>query len=149
MNNQVIFFLINILIIVLFFYIAYFIKQKKNKKKITIKEFLNNGKKLPSIKNLLIGLIFGVIFGFIDNVGLWFGMDNFSKNIQGGPLTKAGIGNTYSDFMGSILGTLISSIAADLFDYDNNTTPIWINTLGIIIGCILGIVVGKLLTNKS
>tara|TARA_Y100000389_G_C16986462_1_gene282790 strand:- start:4 stop:459 length:456 start_codon:yes stop_codon:yes gene_type:complete len=148
MNNQLRFILINVLIIIFFFFLAFYVKQKKQKK-LSFYEFINGGKKLPSIKNLSIGLIFGVIFGFIDNLGLWFGMDNFTKNIKGGPLLKAGIGNTYSDFIGSIIGTLISSIAMDLFKYDNNSTPIWINTVGIVIGCLLGIFVGKTLTTQK
>lgn len=149
MNKQSKFIITNILIILFFFIFAYYIKQKKTKKKITVKDFLNGGKKLPSFKNLLVGIIFGVIFGFIDNVGLWFGMDDFSKNIKGGPLTKAAFGNTYSDFMGSIIGTFIASIAMDLFNYDDDNQPIWINTLGITIGCLLGILFGKLITKKN
>ena len=138
------FIIYNILLILFFFFLGYYVKVKTTKKKITPLEYLNGGKKkLPSIKNILIGLLFGVIFGFIDNIGLWLGMNNFSKNIGGNPLVRAGIGNTYSDFIGSIIGTFISSIAIDLFKYDDNETPIWLNTLGILIGCILGILVGK------
>ena len=38
--------------------------------------------------------------------------------------------------------------AMDLFEYNNDNEPMWINTLGIFIGCLLGILFGKLLTNK-
>ena len=149
MNKQIKFLIMNILIILIFFFISFYIRQRKLKKKITISEFINGGKKLPSIKNLLLGLVFGIIFGLIDNLGLWFGMNDFSKFIKGGPLLKAGIGNTYSDFIGSIMGTFISMICMDLFNYNNDTTPIWINTLGIVIGCLLGILIGKTVTDKS
>ena len=145
------FILFNILILVFFIFLGYKIRnytlKKKNKEEITIIEFLNNGS-FPSFKDLLLGLIFGIVFGFIDNFGLWMGISSLEEHLPGGILTKSGFGNTYSDTMGAVIGTIISIIAADLYDYDGDG-PIWLNTMGIIIGCLLGMYIGKLLTGKD
>ena len=111
-------------------------------------EFINNGK-LPSLKNILIGLLFGVVFGFLDNFGLWIGINKLEKYLPGGLLTKAALGNTYSDFLGATIGTSISIIAKDSVNYDNDNEPIWINSIGIFIGCILGLFLGRLITNTN
>ena len=124
--------------------------EKQNKPKVTMLEYLNGGSsKLPPLKTIALGLVFGIVFGFMDNFGLWMGIDTLSKYITGGVLTKAAWGNTYSDLVGSTAGTFISSIAADKFNYDDDNTPIWLNSAGIGIGCVLGMFVGKLLTGKT
>lgn len=117
---------------------------------ITLAIYLNKGK-LPSIRNILIGLVFGVMFGFMDNFGLWIGIDELQKYMPGGVKTKAALGNTYSDFLGATMGTFVASIVTDITgftDADESDTPIYITTVGILIGCILGMVVGRLVTIK-
>lgn len=124
--------------------------KKKNKPKVTVLEYLNGDtKKIPSFKTIALGLVFGIVFGFMDNFGLWMGIDTLSKYIGGGPLSKAAWGNTYSDLIGSTAGTFISSIAADSLNYDDDDTPIWLNSVGIFLGCILGMFTGKLITGKT
>ena len=139
--------LIGTIVLISFFgFLAFQIKKQKNPD-ITLKEFLNSGKEPPSMKTILIGLVFGIVFGFIDNAGLWFGMDALDKYLPGGPLTKAGYGNTYSDFLGATLGTFIGIIFKTLMPVDN--IPIWADTIGILIGCLLGIFIPKALTGKN
>ena len=145
MKEEITFLALNILIILFFFYISYYVRVKTSKTPVSKLQFLNGGEgKMPSFKNLMIGLVFGVVWGFIDNIGLFVGLDNFSKYIKGDNLLKAGIGNTYSGFISSIIGTFIASIAMDVFKYDDNNVPIWINTIGILLGCSLGVFVGNL-----
>ena len=142
---------------ILFFgllYVAYKVHvkalKKQNKSTVTVFEYLNgDSPKLPSFETISLGLVFGIVFGFMDNFGLWMGIDTLSKYITGGVLTKAAWGNTYSDLVGSTAGTFIASIASDMFNYDDDNTPIWLNSAGIGIGCVLGMVVGKLLTGKT
>ena len=119
------------------------IEQNENTQ--TFIEYINRGK-IPPFNTLKIGLIFGIIFGFIDNIGLWFGLQTFEKYIPGGILTKSAVGNTYSNLMGAICGGLISSVFKDKYDYDEDNAPIWLDAVGVVIGCIIGIFVGKLLT---
>ena len=84
---------------------------------------------------------FGIVFGFIDNAGLWFGINSLEKYIPGGILDKAGWGNTYSDFLGATLGTSIAIILKTFMPISN--VPIWTDSIGVLIGCILGIYIPK------
>ena len=147
-----IFILLNILLITLSIYLTFNLKnyylEKKGEKKMTFKEFINNGK-VPSIKNIIIGLTFGITFGFIDNIALWFGIDTLEKYMPGGVLTKSALGNTYSNVLGVIVGTCISIAAKNIMNVEFNQEPIWLNTLGILIGCLLGMFTGILISNKN
>ena len=49
-------------------------KRESGEPEVSVKEFINNGKTV-SLKQILVGMSFGMIFGFIDNFGLWYGMD--------------------------------------------------------------------------
>ena len=40
-------------------------------------------------------------------------------------------------------------MAEEYYGYDDDNQPIWVNTLGIFIGCILGMLVGKAITGKE
>lgn len=146
------FILLNIFLICFFIILAYVVKnvlrKRKNQKPQTFIEFLNVGKKL-TVKNVSIGLIFGIVFGFLDNFGLWMGISVLENYMPGGVKTKSALGNTYSDFIGATIGSAISILAVEIFDYDNDDTPLWVNTVGILIGCILGMIAGRLITGKK
>lgn len=124
------------------------IMKYKEKDQVSFYSYINRGE-IPNWHSLAIGLIFGIVFGFIDNFGLWMGLNVIEKYIPGGVLTKSGIGNIYSDFLGVVAGTSISILAKELIDYDDSDQPIWVNTIGIVIGCILGIIIGYLVTGKT
>lgn len=145
------FILFNIFIISLFIFIAFIVKNQKlknkNKKPISFVTFLNAGKKL-TFRNVFIGLIFGIVFGFLDNFGLWMGISILEEYMPGGVKMKSALGNTYSDFIGATIGSAISILAAELYDYDNDDAPLWVNTVGILIGCILGMIAGIIITGK-
>ena len=156
------FILFNIILLVVLFLIAYevhkvYLPKEAAKKRygvkpseITVAQYINRGD-IPSLKNLLIGLVFGMMFGFMDNLGLWIGLEELQKYMPGGMKTKAAWGNTYSDFLGATLGTFVASIVMDITGFgedDQGDTPIYINTLGIVIGCILGLFIGQLVTGE-
>ena len=132
------------------FYISYYLVNKKHQKegkpKLSLVEFLNNNQTL-TIKKVLVGMSFGIVFGFIDNAGLWFGLDTFEKYIPGGLLTKSAWGNTFSDGLGATLGTSVAIILRTLYPIEDS--PIWVDTVGIIIGCILGIYIPRLITGEK
>ncbi len=109
-------------------------------------EWFNQGKITP--KGLFVSLLFGIVFGFLDNFFLWMGIDNMMAFIPGGTLTKGAWGNTYSDFIGATVGAAIASIGVDLVDADT-TPPIWINAIAMPIGCIMGMLTGKALTGDA
>ena len=121
-------------------------KLENGEPKLTFIEFVNNGTGV-SMKQIIIGMSFGMIFGFIDNFGLWYGMDYLDPYLPGGNLTKAGYGNTYSDFIGSTMGTSISIILNTLYPVEE--APIWVNSFGIILGCLLGLYIPRYLSGRS
>jgi hypothetical protein len=121
-------------------------KLENGENKISFTEFINNGKNV-SFKQILVGMSFGMIFGFIDNFGLWYGMDYLDPYLPGGNLTKAGYGNTYSDFIGSTMGTSISIVLNTMYPVEE--APIWVNSLGIILGCLLGLFIPRYLSGRS
>lgn len=144
-----VFIILNILIIGGLIYIGFvyrnMIKIKNKQKPKTFIEFLNSGQTI-TLKSIVVGLTFGIVFGFMDNFGLWVGIDQLEKYMPGGIKTKAALGNTYSDFLGATIGTSISMILGDYLGIPEDVEqPIWINTIGIIIGCILGLFAGRLI----
>lgn len=100
------------------------------------------------VKYMSIGFIFGFVFGFIDNFGLWFGMDALDPITPHGLLTKAGIGNTFSNMIGAILATFASEILSKILN-TKHETPIWSNALGVGVGCLSAIVVSRLISNRK
>jgi uncharacterized membrane protein YhdT len=152
MNYNIVFYFIlfNIIIISLSFFIAYQVKEYKLREQSKEPEgfihWFNQGK--ITLKGLFVSLIFGIVFGFLDNFFLWMGIDSMMEFIPGGTLTKGAWGNTYSDFMGATLGAAIASIGGNLIDTDE-TPPIWINAIAMPIGCIIGMKVGKFITKKD
>ena len=127
------------LVLIIFFtgYLS-FITERKKDKNITFKQFIIGKKDDLKIKIVLGGIMFGVIFGFMDNYFLITGLDLFDKYLPNDPKLKAGWGNTFSDFIGSTLGTFISVICINMLNINETQIPIWANSFGMIIGCIIG-----------
>lgn len=60
-----------------------------------------------------------IVFGFIDNAGLFFGgvyLEELFEKLPGGDDANvlAGYGNTYSDFLGSFLGSFCGLIIQNI-----------------------------------
>jgi hypothetical protein len=130
-------------LIFIFGYIAFKIQKKNEKKKnktreYTVKDFLIGKEENLTFTIILSGLIFGIIFGFLDNFFLISGLDIFESILPRNSKLRAGWGNTYSDLVGSILGTFVSYALISYLEIDQNNIPLWTNSVGMIIGCILG-----------
>ena len=141
-----------------------FLKERNESFSIeNIKHWLNNTSdindngtvtisRLTSVK-ILAGMAFGVIFGFIDNAGLFFGMDAldpYVKKISKDPKVSAGIGNTFSDVIGAFAGSFAGSIVQKMLKSqlpDCFEGPLWAEAIGIFVGCILGIIIPKAVTS--
>ena len=130
------------------YYCQNYARKKRGEKEQTVLEFLNNGP-MPSFKTILVGMIFGFTFGFIDNSSLWLGMDYLGPifaRVLPGNLTNAGLGNTYGDFLGSSFGTFLALIFKSFIQVEN--IPIWADCLGVTIGCLLGVLIPRYLSGK-
>jgi hypothetical protein len=112
----------------------------KATRRIGVGEFFGFNHRLFS-PNVLVGLVSGVVFGFIDNGGLYFGMDALDPILPGDNLEKAGWGNTFSDGLGAFLATFIGKIVQNKSGVED--TPLWTDFVGIIIGCVFGIYIPK------
>jgi len=140
-------FSISYFLVILLGFWAWSIKKSINKSA-TISYFLNNTKhpvfSLKFLKDVIIGISYGFVFGFIDNFGLWFGIDLLEPIMPGGNLTKAALGNTYSNVLGALVATFLQKIIKfKLSTNENNVekTPLWCNTLGTGLGCLTAIVI--------
>lgn len=131
--------------------IAYKIETQHNKEKknMTLFEFINNGKIDKSfVFRILIGFISGIVFGIIDNVGLWYGMDMLDPILPKGILTKAGLSNAFSDTLGAVLAAFVGNIIQNLSSVTSKT-PLWANALGTFCGCITGVYLSRSVTGRK
>jgi len=109
--------------------------------------WLMNGDQPFTFRALLLGMLSSMAFGFIDNAGLFFGMDALDKFLPGGELTRAGWGNTFSDGTGAFLGAFVSKIVSLSTGFEGG--PVYADFIGIVIGCILGIYIPRAITGKK
>jgi hypothetical protein len=101
-----------------------------------------NGDRAFSVRVLLLSMVSAIVFGFIDNAGLSFGMSALDPYLPGGDIEKAGWGNTYSDGVGAFMGAFIAKMIGVMSGFDGQG-PIYGDFIGVIIGCILGIYIPK------
>jgi len=139
--------LVCVILIVLSFVAAFFTRKEKGD---GINDFLGFTGKSATIGGILVGLVSSTIFGMIDNGGLYFGMSSLdpifrSKKLDN--LESAGWGNTFSDFLGAFVGTFIGKFVQNISGVQD--TALWAEVIGIIIGCILGIYIPKLIKNSK
>jgi hypothetical protein len=119
-----------------------------NPNNVTLKTFFDFS--LIFYENILVGLSKGLIFGFIDNFGMYLGLDSLEsllKDSMPNPMVRAGIGNLYSSIFGSIMGASLSKgikKSTGIID-----TPWWSDTIGILIGSILGIYIPSLVMPRQ
>ena len=112
-----------------------------------VMEFIGLAGPSFNMKGILVGLVSSTIFGLIDNGGLYFGMDALDPILPGDELEKAGWGNTFSDFLGAFLGTFIGIFVKNISGVED--TPLFSEVIGILIGCVLGIYLPKMLKGKK
>jgi len=120
----------------------------KQTKHITFSEWFN-GKSL-SLSSIMIGFLYGLLFGIMDNFGLLFGLDAFDTKFEKLPfgnslIMKSGYGNTLSNTLSAFSGTFISKIVSNLTNTTN--TPMWSDALGTFVGSLLGMYIPKMLFN--
>tara|TARA_B100000963_G_scaffold346306_1_gene351380 strand:+ start:440 stop:889 length:450 start_codon:yes stop_codon:yes gene_type:complete len=122
---------------------AAFQSEKNKNPELTLSEFISLDP-VPTVKSIGVGMVSGLIFGIIDNAGLFFGMSSLDPFLPKNKLIAAGLGNTYSDALGGFLGTFCGIIVSNLtgiYDY-----PVWSSTFGIVVGCLIGLYIPALIT---
>ena len=137
--------------IVIFGTVSYVTLPEDQKKKYkSWHEYINNynGDLLSYtfLKMILIGFISGMVFGIIDNTGLWFGMRAIDPILPKGTLTRAGYGNVYADTLSAFLSTFAGKIISNVLNM--NETPLWASAIGTTCGCLTGLHVCKAVTGR-
>ena len=145
--------IISYILIVILGTITYKYKNEKYKKKnhrdLTFFEFINGGPiDSTFLKRVLKGLGVGIVFGIIDNGGLWFGMDALDPILPKGTLTRAGFGNVFSDTLSAFLSTFAGAIIAHHFPVGGET-PIWTDAIGTFVGTLIGLFGSRTLTGRK
>ena len=125
-----------------YMYLKNHYKDNENKE-FTLTEFINGTDGTPPMKNILVGMVFGTVFGFIDNAGMFFGMDALEPFLPREGFIAAGIGNTYSSVLGAFLASFLSNVIK--ISTGVNSAPVWSDAAGIIVGAILGIYIPPML----
>jgi len=142
-------FAVSYIAIILFGVAAWLTEKTQNSN--SLFEFINDFKgpilSYDFLKTVLVGVVYGLVFGIIDNVGLWFGMDALDPIIKGGPLTKAGFGNAYADSLSAILATFSGKIMSNFIGIEK--TPLWANAAGTGIGCLTGVGICRTISNRK
>jgi hypothetical protein len=109
---------------------------KKNKEPVTLKKLFELEQIIQ--KNVMVGLVQGVVFGFIDNGAMYLGLDAIEQLLpKHNAMVRAGYGNMYSSIFGSIMGACLSKAVKKSTEIHDS--PWWADTIGIIAGSFVGI----------
>ena len=100
----------------------------------------------PTLISIVTGMMANIVFGIIDNGGLFFGMSALDPFLPSGELTRAGLGNTFSDGLGAFLGSFTSVMIKTVTKVED--TPLWADAFGIVVGCLIGLYVPRYVTGK-
>ena len=126
-----------------------FLVEKEKNKTIDFFEFINKGKIDENfLKRIIVGFGTGIVFGIIDNMGLWFGMDALDPILPKGTLTKAGYGNVFSDSLSAFLSTFTGDILMNLTNISADI-PLWAKATGTFSGCLIGLYTSRFITGKQ
>lgn len=105
---------------------------------------LSYSKIVSNIKVFSIGASFMMVFGIIDNLGLFMGMsvvEEWIMKMGFDSQVAAGIGNTFSDMLGVMLGGVVSTGLYKLLKVNREETTFWQKFVGVAIGCMLPVIV--------
>lgn len=125
-------------------------KCEKDAKLFDVWKWLNGDN--VSLKSIAVGMTSGVVFGFVDNAGLFLGMEALDSVFEKLPFgkeanVKSGYGNTFSDMVGAFMSTFIGRYIT----YKTGITeyPMWSEAIGVFVGCLLGILIPRIFISPS
>ena len=120
--------------------------KKENREPKDILDLLNIRNNY-SYEEIAVGMASSLIFGFIDNASLFFGLDVLKPYLPGGEYVKTGLANTFGDVFAFFLGNIVGK-SIEIYT-DVNKHPLWTKIFGTFLGCLLGVYIPALLLNKK
>lgn len=147
------FIVVSILLIVATSIIAFQVEnynlKKNNKPTIGFLDFLNREtKSILRSRTILIGIVFGFMFGLIEIWGIWGGLEYLKFFMPEGQLTQAALGEIYSSIMAVFIGTFLSH-AAKIIYKPHQKIPIWTDALGVTIGGLFALFVARIVSTRK
>jgi len=109
--------------------------------------FFINGKQNFSFTSLFLGMLSAIVFAFVDNAGMFLGVNSLESFLPGGDLIKAGWGNIISSVYGAFLSNSVLHIIRATTRFHEG--PMYADALGMLIGGVLGIYIPSLITEKD
>jgi hypothetical protein len=88
-----------------------------------------------------------IVFGIIDNLGLFIGMDFIEGFITGhgySPMIAAGIGNAFSDMIGALFGGLIATGLYRVLKISDDSIKTSHQVVGVTIGCMIPVIIAMI-----
>ena len=121
--------------------------------------FLNGDMKF-SMSAFLLGIIPGAVFGFVDQLALWTSVwskepmtfSNMLAEVLGpvlpeGELTRQAWGNLISDTVGTFCAVMVAKIVVVTSGREN--FPLYSEVVGVVLGCLAGIYLPRLITGRA
>ena len=94
---------------------------------------------LEKIKRFSVGASFSLVFGLIDNLGLFIGMGALEDTLMKmgyDSIVAAGLGNTFSDALGALAGGWVSAMLYKILKVKGEGT-ISQQIIGVTVGCLI------------
>ena len=90
-------------------------------------------------ESVIVGLITGLTFGFIDNLNIYIGLHSLEKYFSSQPpILRAGLAGTLSSAISIYVSGSISAILRDQLGF-HGSVSVNAQVIGTILGCLLGI----------
>lgn len=145
--NLTTFLIFNVIVVVSSVLINYYVTKNDTDNNESILDTINNHN--LTLRGIVLGGVFGFVFGLIDNLFLFIGLDNLIKYFPGNHMMKSGWSNTYSDVIASFVGTFAGSIMQTITKSHGEEFPLWANSLGIFFGCVAGMYIGRVVAKYT
>lgn len=104
-----------------------------------------------SWKTTLVGLVYGLAFGLIDNVLLLLGVEGMKSLYEKFPGGKDHtVSSLYGNTFASVVSAFGATFIADIIAYETHISsgPVWGQALGIFLGCLL-VIFSRLIFQSS
>ena len=113
-----------------------------------------NGSKGLTLKSIMVGLLTGIVFGFVDNALMFAGIAALDKSFARlpfgeDPLVMAGYGNAFSSTVSAFVSTFIGKGIAGISGVDPDKAPLWAMAVGLLLGCVIGVLLPRVLLGRT